>query len=289
MTAPAPGPLTTVIALSCTPDRYPADLGDHYGDACTLLAVPPIPGGYLLLLDVDSTGGRWTRISTDVWPVAAVVGPRDVVLTFGVEIDPASVIATRPGWPVTLIVPGHTDLRDPTDSGPALTAPPARWEGSGRRRAAHKVAEDLSDTRSAIDREFELADWGAADPTPPPRYVDVHLGRVRDARHPAAIHTLAELGRLAATDHPSPGSVTAARAAGGGRLIRAGGEGWSLVANTADPIQAFLLVDDLPDVAIDVAGADGMRLLLDSLTATATAARAAPRRPARRSGPRRRP
>ncbi|MBL7493728.1 hypothetical protein I6A60_33760 [Frankia sp. AgB1.9] len=64
--------------------------------------------------------------------------------------------------------------------------------------------------------------------------------------------------------------------------MRASGDGWSLVANTA--ALALLLLDALAGIAVDITGTDGLLRLLDALTAAA--ARALPPRPAKPRNPR---
>lgn len=157
------------------------------------------------------------------------------------------------------------------------------WAKAGRRRVADRLADDLSDTRDPIDRQFDQYNWGDTDLEPQVRYVDM-LARTQASDHPAVARALRDVWLLASADHPPPGSVRSRRAAGGGRLVRATGDGWSLVANTADPIQALLLHDDLPATSVDVAETDGMSRLLDALTAAT--ARAQPPRPAKSRRPR---
>jgi hypothetical protein len=64
------------------------------------------------------------------------------------DVDPDSITATRPGWPIgcNLALADRLEPQDPTDSGPVLHAAEG-WAKAGRRRVADRLAEDLPDTR----------------------------------------------------------------------------------------------------------------------------------------------
>ncbi len=281
--SPDPAGFAVVTALLCTAEEFPGELGDNYQLACAALGLEASPEGYALLLGQDGGGARWTQISTDVWTVSAALSIWATGIEANADVDAATVVATRPGWPVEYTV-GFADRpepHDPPDAGPVLTAPSTTsWAKAARRRAADWLAIDLADTRDPYDIEFDRLNWGDTDLEPSVRFVDL-LPRAPD--HSAAVRALREVWLLAAAAHPPPGSVRARQAAGGGRLVRAGGDGWSLVANTAEHAPALLLLDDLAGMAVDITSSDGLSRLLDALTAAA--ARALPPRPAKPRNP----
>ncbi|WP_054571491.1 hypothetical protein [Frankia sp. R43] len=280
--SPEPAVFDVVTALLCTAEEFPGELGDHYQAACAALGLETSPGGYTLLLGQDAGGARWTQISTDVGSVATTLSIWSMGIEAGADVDAGTVVATRPGWPVDTTI-GFADRpapHDPPDAGPVLTAPTTGWAQAGRRRAADQLTEDLADTRDPTDIEFDRLNWGDTDLEPSVRFIDL-LPRAPAPDHPPVVRALRDLWRLAEADHPPPGSVRARQAAGGGRLVRASGDGWSLVANTA--ASALLLLDDLAGMAVDITGTDGLPRLLDALTAAA--ARALPPRPAKPKNP----
>jgi len=278
-----PAGIDVVTALLCTAEEFPGELGDDYRAACAALGLESSPGGYALVLGQDAGGARWTQISTDVNSVADTLSIWSMGIEAGVGVDAGTVLATRPGWPVecTVSLADRPAPHDPPDAGPLLTAPTSTgWAKADRRRAADQLAEDLADTRDPTDIEFDRLNMGDTDLAPSVRLVDL-LPRAPAPDHPAVVQALRAIWLLAAADHPPPGSVRARQVIGGGRLVRAGGDGWSLVANTAS--LALLLLDDLAGMAVDLTGADGLPRLLDALTATA--ARALPPRPAKPTNP----
>ncbi len=281
--SPEPAEFAVVTALLCTAEEFPGELGDDYRTACAALGLEASPGGYALLLGQDAGGARWTQISTDVWTVAAALSIWAMGNEADASVDAATVVAARPGWPVecTIGFADRPEPHDPPGAGPLLTAPSTTtWAKAARRRAADWLAIDLADTRDPYDIEFDQLNWGDTDLEPSVRFIDL-LPRVPAPDHPAVVRALREVWLLAAADHPPPGSVRARQATGGGRLVRASGDGWSLVANTA--AVALLLLDDLAGMAVDITGTDGLPRLLDALTAAA--ARALPPRPAKPKNP----
>lgn len=282
---PAPVDFTGVTAVLCTPEDFPGELGDDYRAACTALGLKSLPSGYALLLGQDTAGARWTHITTAVDAVSAALSIWEMGNETGIDVEPDTVVTTRPGWPVecTLGLADRPEPHDPAGDGPVFTAPSTTtWAKADRRRAADRIAVDLSDTRDPEEIEFDRLNCGDTDLAPSVRFVDV-FPRGRAPEHPAVVRALRDVWRLAAVAHPPPGSVRAKRVAGGRRLVRAGGDGWSLVANTAEPIQALLLLDALAGMAVDVSDTDGLSRLLDALTAAAI--RAIPSRPATRKPP----
>ncbi|OHV40399.1 hypothetical protein, partial [Pseudofrankia sp. EUN1h] len=280
-----PAGFVTVTAALCNPVEFPGELGDNYPTACATLGLPAHSDGYALLLGQDRDGARWTQVCTDVEQVAAVLSIWHMGNEASLDVDPDDITATHPGWPIgcDLALADRPAPHDPTSAGPVLHAAEG-WAKTGRRRMADRLAEDLSDTRNRLDRQFDQYNWGDTDLESPIRYTDL-LPRTQASDHPAVTRALRDVWLLASAEHPPPGSVRSRRASGGGHLIQAAGDGWSLVANTADPLQALLLHDDLAGMAVDVAGSEGMPRLLDALTATA--ARAEPPRPRKSRPPRR--
>ncbi|WP_239396711.1 MULTISPECIES: hypothetical protein [unclassified Frankia] len=283
--SPEPAGFAVVTALLCTAEEFPGELGDDYPAACAALGLETSSEGYALLLGQDASGAYWTQISTDVDSVTAALSIWAMGNEADVIVEIATVVATCPGWPVeyAISLADRPEPHDPPDAGPVLTAPSrTSWAKAIRRRAADWLAIDLADTRDPYDIEFDRLNWGDTDLEPSVRFVDL-LPRAPAPDHPAVVRALREVWLLAAAAHPPPGSVRARQAAGGGRLVRAGGDGWSLVTNTAEPALALLLVDDLADMAVDISGTDGLPRLLDALTAAAS--RALPPGPAKLKNP----
>jgi len=89
------------IAALLAPGHVPDELGGSYEDACTALALPPVPGGYALYL-LDQMNQRQTIISTDSSAV------RQAELAHGsggdghlgkVRVAAAGIAEVRGGWP----------------------------------------------------------------------------------------------------------------------------------------------------------------------------------------------
>jgi hypothetical protein len=104
-------------------------------------------------------------------------------------------------------------------------------------------------------RAREMCDTGL-EPVPP-RLVDLRqpLGP-GDPAHAVADRALSEAWKLAAAAKPPPGSVHARRSCPSGRVIRATGSDWTLVARTGTPSMLVLIADDAPRRLLDVSGAD---------------------------------
>jgi hypothetical protein len=122
-----------------------------------------------------------------------------------------------------------------------------------------------------IEAERQVAyDMGDTDPGPPPtRLIDMR-GRIpRDhPAHPAVDRALAGAWSLAATTRPPPGSVRVRTASPGkARLVRANGDGWTMIGRTDGPV--VLLTDALPGMPVEIDDAPRLQELLTALTAAA--------------------
>ena len=111
---------------------------------------------------------------------------------------------------------------------------------------------------------------GDTDPSPPPaRLIDMR-GRIpRDhPTHQAVDRALAGAWSLAATTRPPPGSVRVRTASPGkARLVRANGDGWTLIGRTDGPV--VLLTDAILGIPVDIDDAPRLQELLSALTAAA--------------------
>jgi hypothetical protein len=141
---------------------------------------------------------------------------------------------------------------------------------------ADVIEGELADLRGRTVEEYAAAhredasNMGDNDSgPPPPRIIDVR-GRI-DPGHPAhraVDRAVAGAWSLAATAKPPPGSVRIRKAwPGKARVVRASGDGWTVIGRTDDPV--LLLLDELPGIPIDLGGALALRKLLDALTAAA--------------------
>jgi hypothetical protein len=124
--------------------------------------------------------------------------------------------------------------------------------------------------------EFRLAacDVGDNDPGPPQlRVIDMRVQF--DPGHPAyqaITSAMAAAWSLAAATRVPPGSVPTRPAwPGGTRLVRATGDGWTLIGRTDGPV--LLLLDRYPGLPVDIDGTPRRPELLDALTAARSAAR----------------
>ena len=200
------------------------------------------------------------------------------MLEWGYEPPDGSVVAVRPGWPV----PGEFGLaglgepHDPTGASGKVLRPPRRGTPGRRRGMADTIHGELADMRGCSMEEYveaerwEAYNMGDTDPSPPPaRLIDMR-GRIpRDhPAHQAVDRALASAWSLAATTRPPPGSVRVRTASPGkARLVRANGDGWTLIGRTDGPV--VLLTDAIPGIPVDIDGALRLQELLTALTAAA--------------------
>jgi hypothetical protein len=252
--------LSVVTAVLLTPDEFPGELGDSYPAACAALGVDPASAGYGLVLVQDREGARWTQITTDAAGVASAQAIWSSGLVCGYRPPPGSVVAKRPGWPVecTLGVARLPEPHDPAGTAPGeLLQPPGGrgWSPARRRQLADAIATELADMMGRTWEEHaEAYRWdaynlGDTDPGPPPaRLIDMR--QPATCADPAAGRALQAAWSLAAAAKPPPGSVRSRRATRKARLLRATGDGWTLIGRTDGPI--MLLLDDAPGVLFDV-------------------------------------
>jgi hypothetical protein len=272
------GRLHTVTALLLTADEYPGELGESFAAACAAVGVNPVPRGYGLVLAQDDQGGRWTQVTGDARGIASAQSIWNMGLVCGYEPPDGSVVAVRPGWPVPcrLGLAGLGEPHGPDDAGGSVLRPPQRGTPGRRRGMADIIEEELADLQGRsmedhIQAERQDAyDMGDTDPSPPPaRLIDMR-GRIPRGHpaHPAVDRALAAAWSLAATTRPPPGSVRIRTASPGkARLVRANGDGWTLIGRTGGPV--LLLADALPGIPIDIDNAPRLQELLTALTAAA--------------------
>lgn len=113
-------------------------------------------------------------------------------------------------------------------------------------------------------------DMGDTDPSPPPaRLIDMRRRIPLDhLAHQAVDRALAAAWSLAATTKPPPGSVRIRKASPGkARLVRANGDGWTLIGRTDGPV--VLLADAIPGLPVDIEDAPRLNELFTALTAAA--------------------
>jgi len=117
---------------------------------------------------------------------------------------------------------------------------------------------------------WDAYNTGDTDPSPPPaRLIDMR-GRIPPdhPRHQAIERALAAAWSLAAATTPPPGSVRVRTVPPGKvRLVRASGDGWTLIGRTDGPV--VLLADAMPGVPVDIEDAPRLNELLIALTAAA--------------------
>lgn len=188
------------------------------------------------------------------------------------------MVAVRPGWPVECVLglAGLGEPHDPADASETVLRSPRRGTPGRRRGMADIIDGELTDMRGRTMEEYIEADrWdacnmGDTDPTPPPARLTDMRGRIPPGHpaHQVVGHALAAAWSLAATTKPPPGSVRIRKASPGkGRLVRATGDGWTLIGRTDSPV--VLLADALPGLPVDVKDAPQLNELLTALTAAA--------------------
>jgi hypothetical protein len=141
---------------------------------------------------------------------------------------------------------------------------------------ADVIDAELADMRGrSMEEHIEAArqdayDMGDTDPSPPPaRLIDMR-GRIPPDHpaHQAVDRALAAAWSLAATTRPPPGSVRIRKASPGKvRLVRANGDGWTLIGRTDGPV--VLLADTIPGLPVDIEDAPRLNELLTALAAAA--------------------
>jgi len=116
---------------------------------------------------------------------------------------------------------------------------------------------------ATMDEYIEAERWdaynrGDTDFSPvPPRLIDMRRRVPPDhPAHQAVDRVLAAAWSLAATTKPPPGSVRIRMAwPGKARMVRATGDGWTLIGRTDGPV--VLLADAVPGLPIDIEDAPG--------------------------------
>jgi hypothetical protein len=267
-----------VTALPLTAEEFPGELGESFAAACTAIGVKPVPRGYGLVLVQDDQGGRWTQVTGDARGVGSARSIWNMGLECGYEPPEGSVVAVRPGWPVPCEfgLAGLGEPHDPTGAGGSVLRPPRRGTPGRRRGKADIIDAELADLRGRSMEDYMQAerqdayDMGDTDPGPPPtRLIDMR-GRIPGG-HPArqqVDRALAGAWSLAATSTPPPGSVRVRTASPGkARLVRANGDGWTLIGRTDGPV--LLLTDALSGIPVDIDDAPRLQELLTALTAAA--------------------
>jgi len=108
------------------------------------------------------------------------------------------------------------------------------------------------------------------DPVPPPaRQIDLREEIPRDhPTHQVVERALASAWSLAATSRPPPGSARVRSASPGkARLVRANGDGWTLIGRTDGPV--LLLADAMRGLPVGIDDEPRLSELLTALTAAA--------------------
>lgn len=290
--------LYVLTAVLLTPAQFPSVLGDDYPAACAALELEPYAEGYGLVLGQDGEGARWTVIIDDVSLVAVAIASWDCGMEYDLSPDERSVVAALPGWPLA-VATAAPDLPAPHDPEPEegdrtpLTPPDgAAWGPAQRRLGADEVALQWASWRARMDDDAGGEDTGDAPATaegsgteapavpgvpaaPEDAPGDTTEGSAAvsgprdDLPHDpydGVRRALAEL-RGYLEDAPPVGRVRSSFAAGGARMLRADGPGWSLVARTDD--MAFVLLDDEPREVLPVARGPKLPDLLEALDAMA--------------------
>jgi hypothetical protein len=270
--------LRVVTAFLLTPDEFPGELGESYGDACAALGLQATRHGWGLALAQDDHGARWTQITTDVSGISYTMALWNSHLSATYQAPPDNVTAVRPGWPIQCSL-GYVDLEPPHDPEdiPAadLLRPAAEhgWTPAKRRAMADALTDELTDLlhrdrKDYVDAyRFDLANLGEPTlETPPARIIDMLTDA--DPSSPSVEHALAQAWALANTTKPPPASIRVKEATRRARMVRAAGHGWTFLARTDGP--TVLLLDEAPGAALQI-DADGTHLsdLLDALTAAA--------------------
>ncbi|GGT74371.1 MULTISPECIES: hypothetical protein [Streptomyces] len=270
--------LYVLTAVLLTPAQFPSVLGDDYPAACAALDLEPYAEGYGLVLGQDGAGARWTVIVDDVSLVAVAIASWDCGMEYELSPDERSVVAALPGWPLA-VASAAPDLPAPHDPEPeegdrAPLAPPSAdtWGPAQRRLGADEVALQWAAWRSQMDDEGTVdSDTEAGPGTGTDAGTDAGSDRPHDPQEPhdpydGVRRALAEL-RGYLEEPPPVGRVRSSFAAGGARMLRADGPGWSLVARTDD--MAFVLLDDEPREVLPVARGTKLPALLEALDAMA--------------------
>ena len=173
--------------------------------------------------------------------------------------------ATLPGWPVNCAL-GLAGLPRPHDPHRAVRGQDWSEQVPQRRAVADGVVSELADTghqdaeqyaEAQRWRAMEMGDTGL-EPVPP-RLIDLRqpLGPGDPAQAVVGC-ALSEAWKLAAAAKPPPGSVRVRKSWPSGRVIRATGSDWTLVARTGTPPLLVLIADDAPRGLLDVSGADSV-------------------------------
>src|SRR6266566_205982 len=236
-----PGPpgrrLQTVTALLLTAEEFPGELGENFAAACATVGVNPVTRGYGLVLVQDEQGGRWTQVTSDARGVSSVQSIWNMGLECGYEPPDGSVVAVRPGWPVTceLGLDGFGEPHDPDNAGGSVLRPPRRGTPGRRRGMADTIDGELADLRGRTMEDYIQAerqdayDMGDTDPGPPPaRLIDMRGASPATTRpiRQSTAHWLARgrwppppghrPGRCASARHPRARPAWCARTATGG-------------------------------------------------------------------------
>ena len=277
-TGPQGRRLQTVTAMLLTDDEFPGELGESFAAACAAVGVKPVARGYGLVLAQDEDGGRWTQVTSDARGIGTVQSIWNTGVECGYEPPDGSVVTVQPGWPVVceLGLAGLSEPHDPAGAGDKVLRPPRRGTPARRRSMADIIDRELSDRPDLSMQEYiEAERWHAAnmgdtDPSPPAaRLIDTR-GRIPPGHpaHQAVDRALAGAWSLAAATKPPPGSVRVRTVPPDkARLVRANGDGWTLIGRTGGLI--LLLTDALPGIPLDVSDAARLRGLLAALTAAA--------------------
>jgi hypothetical protein len=111
---------------------------------------------------------------------------------------------------------------------PLEPAPPPEWTPGRRRRIAHEIASR----------------WDDVIATRPVK--NVLSAGVPDAPEPADLHAALDAARAYLQQPPPAGRIRACPAGGNAVIVRADGDGWSLIGRTSSI--AFMLLDTAPNL-----------------------------------------
>ena len=270
--------LHLVTALLLTAEEFPGELGESFPAACAAVGVKPTASGYGIVLAQDEQGERWTQVTTDADGVSSAQSIWNMGVVCGYEPLERTIVAVRPGWPAECVLglTGLAEPHDPADAGKTVLRPQPRGAPGRRRGMADIIDGELTEMRGRSMEEYieahrqDACEMGDADPVPPPaRLIDMR-GRIPPGHpaHQAVERALAAAWSLAAATRPPPGSVRIRKASPGkARLVRASGDGWTLIGRTDGPV--VLLADAVPGVPVDIEDAPRLNELLTALTAAA--------------------